>query len=277
MGGTPDFVRMFAPAADLVRFVKAIYIVESPWVGVDQFICGWIKPFLAFQYADPVFSTVNGERGQVPDVSVSGMISRRYRFTTPARQIKLCIVEFTPVGQYCLLREHADAFTDCSLDAHAVIPRRRREQISEALEETSDPIRKVEIIQRYLRTLLPEALPREALIAEHAVDLIEQNHFGLSVSELSDTLDLSERHVRRVFKNVTGLSPKAYQRVERFRKTFHAMAGESRASSLPDFYDQSHMINEFRSFTGYSPGSLPSEHFYFFRELTRPGFGTYSS
>ena len=274
MGDTTNIVRLFAPPADLARFVKVIYIMESPWIGIDQFICAWTKPYVAFQYAEPVFSNVNGDTGQVPDVSVSGMVSRRYRFTTPARHIKLCIVEFTPVGLFCLLREHADAFTDSSIDANEVIPRRRRQQICEALEETSDTIRKVEIIHQFLRTLLPQSIPREARVAEHAVTLMERHQFRLRVSDLAAEVDVSERHFRRVFTAVTGLSPKAYQRIERFRLTFHALSDPAGADGLPEFYDQAHMINDFRSFTGYAPGSLPAEQFYFFRELSRPGFGT---
>jgi len=39
------------------------------------------------------------------------------------------------------------------------------------------------------------------------------------------------------------------------------------------FYDQSHFIHDFRSFTGYAPGALPRENFYMYRILTKPGFG----
>ena len=39
------------------------------------------------------------------------------------------------------------------------------------------------------------------------------------------------------------------------------------------FYDQSHFIHDFRSFTGYAPGALPRENFYMYHILTKPGFG----
>ncbi|MEM6734097.1 MAG: DUF6597 domain-containing transcriptional factor, partial [Myxococcota bacterium] len=155
MEAATDIVRLFTPAADLRRFVKVLYIVDSPWLGIEQFIPAWTKPYVVFQYADPVYSTVNGEKQQVADISVSGMVSQRYRFTTPAHRIKLCIVEFTPVGLYCLLREHADAFTDRSIDADAIIPPRKRSQVCEALYEIIDVPRKIQVIEAFLRQLLP--------------------------------------------------------------------------------------------------------------------------
>ncbi len=273
MAASTEIVKLFEPTNDLRRFVKVIYIMESPWIGIDQFVPAWIKPYVAFQYADPVFSTVNGETGQVPDVSFSGVVSRRYRFTTPARHIKLCVVEFTPVGMYCLLRENADAFTDRSIDANAVLPPRKRAQVSEALYEITDVGRKIEVIQTFLRRLLPTEPPRDAVVAERAISVMARHRYNAPIPQLAREVAVSERHFRAVFTHVTGLSPKAYQRVERFRETFHALAGGQRADERSDFYDQAHLINDFRSFTGYAPTKLPSEQFFFFRELTRPGFG----
>ncbi|MCG8528672.1 MAG: hypothetical protein MI748_20000, partial [Opitutales bacterium] len=200
MAVSTDIVKLFAPAADLQRFVKVIYIVDSPWLGIDQFIPAWTKPYVVFQYSDPVYSTVNGEVDQVRDISVSGMVSRRYRFTTPARRIKLCIVEFTPVGMYCLFREHADAFTDCSVDANAVIPARKRSQVCEALYEITDVPRKIQVIQAFLRNLLPAEVPREVFVAEHAVAVMERNRYNAPVSRVALDVAVGERHLRRLFK-----------------------------------------------------------------------------
>ncbi len=274
MAVSADILKLFAPAADLRRFVKVIYIIDSPWLGIDQYIPAWTKPYVVFQYADPVFSTINGNADRVADISVSGLVSRRYRFTTPARQIKLCIVEFTPVGMYCLLREHASEFTDTSVDANVVIPARKRAQVCEALDEIADETRKVEVIQAFLRQLLPESVPREALMAERALAVMERGRYNVSVTQLASEVALGERHFRRLFTRVTGLAPKAYQRVERFRETFHALSEQQSWTRIPEFHDQAHLIHDFSSFTGYAPTKLPAEQFFFFRELTRPGFGS---
>ncbi|MEU4520298.1 AraC family transcriptional regulator [Amycolatopsis sp. NPDC024027] len=80
---------------------------------------------------------------------------------------------------------------------------------------------------------------------------------GTPVSRHAAAVGLSERQLRRRFLMVTGLSPKAYARVLRV----HRAVALARASSVPDwaeiavrsgFYDQPHMIAEFRRAVGSS-------------------------
>lgn len=80
---------------------------------------------------------------------------------------------------------------------------------------------------------------------------------GTPVSRHAAAVGLSERQLRRRFLVVTGLSPKAYARVLRV----HRAVALARSSSVPDwaeiavrsgFYDQPHMIAEFRRAVGAS-------------------------
>ncbi|WP_103338284.1 helix-turn-helix domain-containing protein [Amycolatopsis sp. CA-126428] len=80
---------------------------------------------------------------------------------------------------------------------------------------------------------------------------------GAPVSRHAAAVGLSERQLRRRFLVVAGLSPKAYARVLRV----HRAVALARSSSVPDwaeiavrsgFYDQPHMIAEFRRAVGSS-------------------------
>jgi AraC-like DNA-binding protein len=77
------------------------------------------------------------------------------------------------------------------------------------------------------------------------------------VRHTAELLHVSERHLRVVFADVMGLSPKAYARVERVRAAL-ARIGERDFARLADelgYYDQSHLTNEFRSVMGVTPGA----------------------
>lgn len=98
----------------------------------------------------------------------------------------------------------------------------------------------------------PARRPDEAV--RQVVRAIQANP-GAPVSE--HVVGLSERQLRRRFQIAVGLSPKAYARVVRLH---HAMA-LARAAVVPDwaeiavrsgFYDQPHMIAEFRRAVGMS-------------------------
>jgi transcriptional regulator GlxA family with amidase domain len=81
------------------------------------------------------------------------------------------------------------------------------------------------------------------------------------VDELAAAVGLSERQLRRRFSVAVGLRPKAYGRVVRLHAAL-SLAGSSARPRWADiaqqcgFYDQPHLIAEFRAATGRSPTAL---------------------
>ncbi|MBM2617711.1 AraC family transcriptional regulator [Actinoplanes sp. LDG1-06] len=71
-------------------------------------------------------------------------------------------------------------------------------------------------------------------------------------------LGVSERHLRNVFAREIGLSPKHFARITRLRRVLEE-AGTRQWSSLADdagFFDQAHMISDFRAFMGVTPAAF---------------------
>lgn len=70
----------------------------------------------------------------------------------------------------------------------------------------------------------------------------------------------SPRNLRRIFEHYTGLTPKSFSRIVRFQKMLRWMQQNPKAdwNRRPDFgyFDQAHLIKEFKLFTGRTPGSL---------------------
>jgi AraC-like DNA-binding protein len=81
---------------------------------------------------------------------------------------------------------------------------------------------------------------------------------GARLSEVADRLGVSERHLRNLFARDVGLSPKHYARISRVR-TVLELAGRRPWAEVADragFFDQAHMIGDFRSMMGVSPGAF---------------------
>ena len=95
---------------------------------------------------------------------------------------------------------------------------------------------------------------RHSLLASKAVELLAR----ASVTDAAAALCMSERHFRRVFRDVVGVSPKAYARLVRFRRAVR-VAREGREASwagiavMAGYYDQAHLIEEFRAIAGVTP------------------------
>lgn len=101
--------------------------------------------------------------------------------------------------------------------------------------------------------------PPLALALEAATRLGSGN-----VNEVADDLGVSERHLRRVFRESVGVSPKAFAKLTRFHRALraarkHPHAGWASIASAAGYYDQAHLIADFRAIAGATPQVLLGE------------------
>jgi AraC-like DNA-binding protein len=87
---------------------------------------------------------------------------------------------------------------------------------------------------------------------------------GASVRAVALDLGVSERHLRRLFRDAVGVSPKTFAKLARFQRALHA-AREDRnvtwanIAAASGYYDQAHLIAEFRAISGVTPRALIGE------------------
>ncbi|MFD0885163.1 helix-turn-helix transcriptional regulator, partial [Streptosporangium algeriense] len=73
-------------------------------------------------------------------------------------------------------------------------------------------------------------------------------------------LAVSERHLRALFADAVGLSPKRFERIERLREALtlaHADGPRwAQLAAATGYYDQSHLTAEFRTLMGVTPAAF---------------------
>jgi AraC-like DNA-binding protein len=103
-------------------------------------------------------------------------------------------------------------------------------------------------------------VPRPTPALMNAVTVATRSHGLIRVEQLAEVARVTPRQLERQFAVHVGLSPKRFLRVLRFQHVIGALRVPS-PSNWPDlavqhgFYDQAHFINDFRSFTGETPGA----------------------
>jgi AraC-like DNA-binding protein len=97
-----------------------------------------------------------------------------------------------------------------------------------------------------------------------AVQLILRSGGLLPIEMIGSEVGISARQLGRRFETVIGLSPKLLSRIVRFQRLFRLI--ESRRFTNwallaleCGYYDQSHLIRDFRAFTGSEPTSYFSQ------------------
>jgi transcriptional regulator GlxA family with amidase domain len=100
---------------------------------------------------------------------------------------------------------------------------------------------------------------RSGLVMEAAGRLLDAN-----VSDVAAGLGISERHLRRVFLETAGVSPKTFARLMRFSRATDLARGDHRAgwagiAAAAGYYDQAHLIEDFHAFAGATPEAFRRE------------------
>ena len=132
--------------------------------------------------------------------------------------------------------------------------------LRERLLNLPDSAQRFDCVEHWLRARLH---PRGAVhpAVRWAVDRIARSGGQVPVETLARETGYTRKHLGALFLRQVGLSPKALARVHRFRGAMVLLQG---AGQVPwaelaahcGYYDQSHLANEFRAFSGFAPGQL---------------------
>jgi len=125
------------------------------------------------------------------------------------------------------------------------------------LAQVSGIVHQMACITRFLSKLLRDSKEPDAVLT-HALNLIADAKGQMSVETLAAAVRISSRQLERKFTQHVGLSPKTFSRITRFRQAkllLESIRG-TRGCDLAyacGYYDQTHLIREFRLFTGQTP------------------------
>lgn len=118
------------------------------------------------------------------------------------------------------------------------------------------------------RIRLFQEFAQEHLIDEHYTpDLVEYTEIimchargNVKIGQLSDELGYTDRYCRKRFKEALGISIKSYSETLRFQNAVRMMdKGNSPIADViydNQYYDQSHLIREFKKFTDLTPADF---------------------
>lgn len=132
--------------------------------------------------------------------------------------------------------------------------------LRERLLAAPTPHAKLMLLEAELLARAVRPLQRRAEV-DFAIARLEQAPSDYSIAALSEYVGLSARRFTRLFSLQVGLTPKVYARIQRFQ---HALDSMQDAASRDwtevaqncGYFDQSHLIRECRSMSGFTPTEL---------------------
>jgi AraC-like DNA-binding protein len=135
------------------------------------------------------------------------------------------------------------------------------EEVRDALAVSPDAVERVRALERVLAARVSPHLIAAQTDVDEAVRRIVEAGGSLGITRLAPSLGVTRQHLARRFAQLVGVSPKTFARVVRLGRVIervravpadHAINWSALAAEL-GFYDQPHLVDEFRELTGVTP------------------------
>lgn len=166
-------------------------------------------------------------------------------------------ISFKPGGVYPFLRIPLSEFSNQVVELDALWGS-QPEEICQRLFEAPQSGRRAEILAGLLQSRGGSGLEAHRGVSFCLKSLAEE--WAPPIGQVADQLGLSHKHLTRLFRKHVGLNPKAVSRIFRFQRAVRMLQRSKKADWAglavdAGFYDQAHMIAEFRHFCGQTPSA----------------------
>jgi AraC-like DNA-binding protein len=170
-------------------------------------------------------------------------------------------IRFYPSTASFLLHDDVSMFNDHVLDLTDVAGNPINE-LNEKLQTATSVSERIKSVETYLLARLSERpkISEKIELVRVVMDELTRKDFFDNIGNVANRYGISSRYLQKIFVLHTGLSPKLYSKINRFQNSLILMSkGDMSLTSVAyasGYFDQSHFIREFRSFTGFSPSGF---------------------
>ncbi len=252
MAGLTEAATVAPGSAKLFRGMP-VYREHQPLPALSRYVeCGWTleSPAGITGHRVPPDGCLDIVYDRAQGLRAIGAMTAEQRFHFPGGA-QLAGIRFRPGMAGAFLGISPAELTDASAALEDLWSRRARE-----LQRRADDARSIHEALRILFAGLPA--PDAINPTQRAIESLAAAHGNADLDTVANQANLSPRQFRRRCLEETGLAPKRLARVLRFRRACQIADHADRPNWSDialeaDYFDQAHLIRDFREFTGETP------------------------
>jgi AraC-like DNA-binding protein len=253
--------KQFAPSDILKPYVRHYYIFES---NSDTEFEDIVFPSgdmeAIFNLGEGIWeSWVDNEFIKTPAIELWGQITKPLAIRSKGRHTMLGIKFFTHSASY-FFNDDIGVFNDQISNLYDVIGNPVK-NLHLQLMETTDQQKRIALVDDFLLKRLINNDKKIFKIDKvaHILTSIKRNPAENNLGHIASKHGITTRYLHKLIYQNTGLSPKSFSKINRFQFSLRLVAkNEQPLTSIAydsGYFDQSHFIRDFKSFTGFTPSA----------------------
>jgi AraC-like DNA-binding protein len=255
------------PREQLKPYIKCYYIYESD-ASIEfedtVFPSGLME--MIFNLGEGTWETLVNDKFQTtPKIELWGQIINPLPIKSKGRNTMFGIKFFPHTAAY-FLKDEITVFNNLVSDLTDVFDSSVK-NLHERLLETPGLKGKIEFVEKFFTKRLPVNENASHRIKEvgHILSDMEKNYSDENIEDIAIKHGISPRYLHKLVSQYTGLSPKFHNKINRFQQSLKLITdnNNSLTSIAYDcgYFDQSHFIKDFKSFTGFTPSAYLKNKF----------------
>ena len=244
-----EYFKIFKPTIQLAPYVKHYILLK---INRQSYVSQRVIPTGSTE----LLMYRRGYTNNIPKSFIGGYKSSFADLHPNGGEVEFISIQFQPYGAKAFLDIPIDkTYNDTvSLDN---LDDKSWNELYKRTVDVSDNEKCIPIIEDFLLKKLNTSRLKHLDRMAFGVNIINAAS-PINVSTLADTLCLSEKQFKRVFQDYIGCNPKEFIRIVRFNKALNILkTGKlfnfAQIAQECGYSDQSHLIREFKLFSGYTP------------------------
>lgn len=250
--------QVIQPSPGLSPYVRMYWAMESNLKPGEQHIQRIVPNGLAeiIFYQNDVPDSSLKEGFLKSQTQISGQKNCHYDLIVSGKT-KLFSILFNPQGISRFFNVPASELFNQTIPLRFILGKQLNE-IEDKLFEADAPLIQAEVIEKLLYKLLLKKDSKLLPGISQSLHVINHHESETEVQLLASEACLSRKQFERNFTELIGITPKQFMRVVRFQRALFLQQNND-ATTLTQlgfnsgYYDQSHMISEFKMLTGFTP------------------------
>jgi AraC-like DNA-binding protein len=252
----------YKPSKLLEPYVKCYYTIAYSGDAIVEdkaFATGCIELMFTLYGSQWQIKTGEGYAATTP-VEVWGQILQPLAFRNTG-YAEIFGIRFYPATAAYFLQGDISDFNDRVFDLEGVAGGTITE-LHAKLQDAQTIACRIALTENYLLKQAerrPKVIGKINLVKQVMTDLAQKDFFD-NINNVAAQYGITSRYLQKLFLQHTGLTPKLYVKINRFQNSLMLMGkGDlslTEVAYASGYFDQSHFIREFKTFTGFSPSGF---------------------